>query len=179
MADKVRKRKTTVCILLGVILFMGIFLFYQLAIITDRTESFDKEYKTWYNRITKTTAIQHTSSGTVSCFGNRGRPSLLWSPGSHVLAVTNGGNGNRRTEMIDFTSDMATGIIPTKSDIQKALGQVYTAEGIDTRIEVTKWLDGNNVLVEFSWPHDELGQPILGWLVFDLSACAIRELVIA
>ncbi|MDR0326263.1 MAG: hypothetical protein LBI19_09240 [Oscillospiraceae bacterium] len=78
--------------------------------------------------------------------------------------------------MIDFAYGMASGIIPTKFDIQKELGRERTDEKDNTRVEVTKWLDSNHVLVEFSWPGDEWEPSVQGWLIFDLSAYAIKAI---
>jgi len=156
---------------------IAISLFYNFYILTDRTESCDGEYTTWYNRTTQITEVKHKNSRTVSRFGNRDKPLLLWSPDSHVLALSYGDDsGNRVTELINFSTGGSHGLMPFRSDIQKALGQINTEESNNTRIEVIKWLDGDNVLVEFSWPQDSFNQPSQGWLILCLSTNTIKAI---
>lgn len=183
MESKRRVLKIIVpALLIFAVLMAGIFLYINTFIAANRSTSPDGRYRATYNRLEKRIMVREVATNVEYYEGECEDPEFLWSPDSQRLARNISSPGGwRRTDIQDFERGVVHSM-PYKSTIEEAYGETSGHSGYYSAgecVEITKWLDSDNVLVEFSWPSDMEGETISGWFIYDFKTWTIKELTIS
>ena len=176
-----KNRRVILLCLISIVLVVGICLVYTLVITANKTVSPNNEYMVSYNRLTKTITLKSLAESGVIWRLKGHDPAFLWSPDSKRLAVTNTASVvGHRGEIYDIEHSNSM-VFSGKTAMQILLGQTPTTDTDDNRIgtEITKWINNDNVEVNFFLPLDSMGQTAAGQYIFEISSARIKEISLA
>ena len=169
-------RRRMLCLgLSGLILLAGVFLFYNFVLTAYSSTSPDNELRASYNRLSSTITVRRLNDNVRWHTGGAENPEFLWSPNSRFLAYTAACGFNRRfIAIMDTVYKNSTHV-----DLPVLLQSTILGDAHVDRLEVIEWIDNDTMRAEFSGFHNEAGEHISGWFMFELSSVSIIELTLS
>lgn len=155
------------------------FLIYYTFTHEGTAYSPDNAYKASYNRLKRTLALKSNIDGAECYIPVGERPSLLWSPDSKFLVISYHRSDGYKSDLLSLTN-FSGRAIPDKASIQSICPEARAIDNgnNDACIVITKWLDDDHVIIEFSWPDNGNDSRISGWLIYKLSSGQIKEVTV-
>lgn len=167
---------------IGAISIFSIVFVIGIVFIFTYTSSYkslapNKQYQASYNRYSRIITIKNIADDRKCYLSDYENPGFLWSKNSRFLAINFTNSSRRASDIIDLEQSLCC-TIPDKLAIQALDSKLKTSDNSlnNTCIEVTKWLDNEHVVIEFSWPADEIGYNISGWFIYNIQSSSIKEL---